>query len=168
MPPFLSWQRSLLSLRAIKRISMSCCIDRWRHSSRVRAMLLPMWFVPVSYASTENNKITLNVPSEFFRDQITDIYLKLIENTFEDLAGKKISFSFVINKKNNEEKDYRKASEILDKAKLSDGSELVAKKSHPDLKEEFNFDSFVVGPSNDYAYNAAVAIGFNKSSRIII
>lgn len=117
-----------------------------------------MWFVPVSYASTENNKITLNVPSEFFRDQITDKYLKLIENTFEDLAGKKISFSFVINKKNNEEKDYRKASEILDKVKLSDGSELVAKKSHPDLKEEFNFDSFVVGPSNDYAYNAAVAI----------
>lgn len=124
-----------------------------------------MWFVPVSYASTENNKIILNVPSEFFRDQITDKYLKLIEKTFENLSGKQITFSFAISRKNNEEKDYRKASEILDRTRMPDGSELTARKGHPALNEKFNFENFVVGPSNDYAYNAAVAISSSPGNQ---
>ena len=117
-----------------------------------------MWFDPIAYSSSEKGKIELKVPSEFFRDQVTDKYLGLMGKTFENLAGSKVSFSFVICRK-TEESNYRKASDIIEGSSVKGAKEQPAEKlNHPDLKNEFTFENFVVGSNNDFAYNAALAI----------
>ena len=116
-----------------------------------------MWFAPIAYSSSEKGKIELKVPSEFFRDQVTDKYLGLMGKTFENLAGSKVSFSFVICRK-TEESNYRKASDIIEGSSVKEAKEQPAEKlNHPDLKNEFTFENFVVGSNNDFEHTGQTA-----------
>ncbi len=57
-----------------------------------------MWFENLSYHSAHEQEIVLAVPSSFYRDQVKQRYLRKIQDTLEDLAGKRFEVSFVIDK----------------------------------------------------------------------
>jgi len=57
-----------------------------------------MWFRNLQYYASRENEIILAVPSSFYRDQVKQRYLKLIQDTLFDLSGMPIQVSFEIVK----------------------------------------------------------------------
>ena len=57
-----------------------------------------MWFENLSYHSAKEQEIVLAVPSSFYRDQVKQRYLRKIQDTLEDLAGRRFNISFVVDK----------------------------------------------------------------------
>ena len=57
-----------------------------------------MWFRNIQYYASRENEIILAVPSSFYRDQVTQRYLKLIQDTLFDLSGMSIQVTFEIVK----------------------------------------------------------------------
>jgi chromosomal replication initiator protein len=57
-----------------------------------------MWIRNLQYYSSRENELILSVPSSFYRDQVSQRYLKLIKDTIFDLTGMMIEVSFEIVK----------------------------------------------------------------------
>ncbi len=112
-----------------------------------------MWFNNIKYNSSKKSEIIITVPSSFYKDQIIQRYLPLIESKLFDLSGNRVTIGFKINKK-----DFGK------KKTVSSEKPVPVKKNklpHYQLRTEYTFDSFVIGENNSFAANAAVAISKN-------
>ena len=114
-----------------------------------------MWFSNIGYSSSAENTIVLSVPSNFFMDQIKQRYLNLISEKLEELTGNTIDISFTV-KKNSFAK---KAEETDNPQNLKEAEEKISK--HPELREDYSFEHFVIGENNSFAANAALAISNN-------
>jgi chromosomal replication initiator protein len=113
-----------------------------------------MWFRHTDYLASEDSRLILSVPSGFYKDQVTQRYLPLIERILYDLSGHKISVSFTVQKKELEHTTEQTPKSTAPKK---------VKKSipHPQLNSEYNFQRFVRGENNDFAYMASYAIAKN-------
>ncbi len=114
-----------------------------------------MWFNSIEYGGSQEFELILRVPSSFYKDQVKQRYLALIESKLFDLTGTKITVSFEVQKpkQNTRSKQPSKASKTETKP--------VKKKKHSQLNPEYTFNSFVIGENNSFAANAAIAIAKN-------
>lgn len=114
-----------------------------------------MWFNSIEYGGSQEFELILRVPSSFYKDQVKQRYLSLIESKLFDLTGTKITVSFEVQKpkQNTRSKQPSKA--------LKTETKPVKKKKHSQLNPEYTFDSFVIGENNSFAANAAIAIAKN-------
>lgn len=114
-----------------------------------------MWFNSIEYGGSQEFELILRVPSSFYKDQVKQRYLSLIESKLFDLTGTKITVSFEVQKpkQNTRSKQPSKASKTETKP--------VKKKKHSQLNPEYTFNSFVIGENNSFAANAAIAIAKN-------
>ncbi|MCP5515497.1 MAG: chromosomal replication initiator protein DnaA [Spirochaetales bacterium] len=117
-----------------------------------------MWFNNISYSSSSENTIVLSVPSNFFMDQIKQRYISLITETMEELSGNRIAVTFTV-KKNDTEKKEKSSREK--KGQQANVIEKQIPEKHPDLREDYSFENFVIGENNSFAANAALAISNN-------
>ena len=125
-----------------------------------------MWFNNISYSSSSENNITLSVPSNFFMDQIKHRYLSRISEILEELSGSRISVSFEVIKKTAEssKKTVSKSEYQGNNTKndvLNNITKKITPKNHPDLREDYTFENFIIGENNSFAANAAMAIANN-------
>jgi chromosomal replication initiator protein len=137
-----------------------------------------VWFANLEYLKSSENSVTIAVPSSFYRDQVKTRYQNRIESRLKELTGKDLAVIFeVIPKKLSEKPVLQEKDAVSGQEK--DGSEAgtensraggtaaapkaaPAKKSpHPQLREDYTFDKYVVGENNVLAANAAQAIGRN-------
>ncbi len=118
-----------------------------------------MWFNNILYCSSSENMIVLSVPSNFFMDQIKQRYLTFITDTMEELSGNRITVSFTVKKNSSEKKDSLSAEKKTRQNSLKTEEEFP--KKHPDLREDYSFENFVIGENNSFAANAALAISNN-------
>ncbi|MCQ2603542.1 MAG: chromosomal replication initiator protein DnaA [Spirochaetia bacterium] len=115
-----------------------------------------MWFNSMRYLSSKDGILKLSVPSKFIIDQIKNRYLKKLEKKLSEISGTDIKIEFSIQKRETENlsaDDDKKIKEIFPAPRI--------KRKHPDLKEEYTFENFVIGSNNDFAANAAIAISKN-------
>lgn len=126
-----------------------------------------MWFRNLLYLSSDENTIILAVPSSFYKDQITQRYLSRIEEKMMELQGSPLKLKFNIKKI----LDKKKTKELVDKQVDTEKNNTLKKdpkKSekvfHPQLKQEYNFEDFVIGENNTFAANASIAIARNPGS----
>jgi len=121
-----------------------------------------MWFNNISYYSSSENNLTLSVPSNFFKDQIKQRYISRISEILEELSGSKIIVSFKVNKKENEKHKTNKKNLIdVKNDNITEIAERIVPKKHPDLREDYTFENFIIGENNSFAANAALAIAKN-------
>jgi chromosomal replication initiator protein len=127
------WQKVLESLKA-----------------KVNSQSFETWIKPIKPLSLQDNQLEIQVPNRFFQDWIQDNYLSLIKNALSEETERHFSVTFVIAA----QKDY-----IPPPAGLSG---LARTPSPASSKTPFNpkytFDSFVVGPSNQFANAACLAV----------
>ena len=117
------------------------------------------WFRGLDYSASGDSQITLSVPSSFVKDQISQRYLTRIEEKLAELAGHEVSVKFSIQKK-----AAGKAShEETVKGQKSDEPG-TRKRQHPQLNKEYTFERFIIGESNSFAANAAIAISKNPGT----
>ncbi|GHV51510.1 chromosomal replication initiator protein DnaA [Spirochaetia bacterium] len=136
-----------------------------------------IWFINLEYIRAAEKSITTAVPSAFYRDQIKSRYQNLIENRLKELTGKELTIEFEVVPRdkaaesqrtpeaspNNPEKVPVSGKNAPQAATVPAGA--VEKKArHPQLREDYIFDKYVIGENNSFAANAALAIGKNPGT----
>ena len=116
-----------------------------------------MWFNNIEYDNSEESKIVLRVPSSFYRDQVKQRYLPIMEERLFELAGAKIAVDFVVQA-------VQKPAQQPSKHKKTSIEIKPPKKPHSQLRADYVFESFVIGVNNSFAANAAYAIAKNPGT----
>ncbi|MDR1319731.1 MAG: chromosomal replication initiator protein DnaA [Treponema sp.] len=135
-----------------------------------------IWFNNLKYLQAGEKRITVTVPSSFYRDQVKNRYQKTIENKLRELSGKELLIDFeVIPEKIPKNDPVRtEPSSKNTESGGKTGSNSVSgsipeavqpkkeKKPRPGyLREDYTFDKYVIGENNGFAANAAIAISKN-------
>ena len=120
-----------------------------------------MWFRNMSYSGAEQSRLFLSVPSSFFKDQVQQRYLRLIEAKLHELLGNPIQIDFRIDKPNAAPSD----GDNTGRARAETPKKRPARRAaNPQLNDKYLFENFVVGENNSFAANAAYAIAKNPGT----
>jgi len=109
------------------------------------------WFSTLQTQTLSPSTLVIETPDDFFKNWIVEHYHSVIQETVNEIYGQPVQLEFRVN------------SGLLNKqtpSKLSSlerGFKEVAT-YEKDLNARFTFDNFVVGPSNRFAYAAALAV----------
>lgn len=150
---------------------------------RVSEQEYSLWFNRMAYLSAKQDCIYIAVPSSFYRDQVRQRYLGIIESTIEELSGTAIKVDFEVSKvapqaeRSKSEPQYENTTAGSGSAPEQDNRESAAEPDinrhqpvsrlpnlqrsaggHAQLNPGYTFDNFVIGNNNSFAANAAMAI----------
>ena len=111
------------------------------------------WFKPTIFVDQDQQDVTVRVPNGLFRDWLTKHYSGVITEAVRELNREGLQISFVIDG----EQSPKPAPKALPP------STQVAETTLPPprprgLNPRYVFDSFVVGPSNQFAHAASLAV----------
>jgi len=120
---------------------------------------LATWFRGIEYAGSGDTHIVLSVPSSFYKDQITQRYLVRLEEKLAELAGHEVRIRFAIQKRGSGKASH---DDGMKSGRPEDSP--ARKRQHPQLNKEYTFERFIVGESNSFAANAALAISKNPGT----
>jgi chromosomal replication initiator protein len=126
-----------------------------------------MWFTNINYVDSSEFGITVSVPSNFYKDQVIQRYLEILENKLFQLSGRKLKLEFeIIQKNENNHIESKTPAKIANRETVNNETKVkpLIQKSHPQLREDYTFDNFVVGNNNIFAANAAKGISENPGS----
>ncbi len=115
------------------------------------------WIKPVRIVSMEDKCVQLAVPNKFFKDWLMDNYLSMIKNSLQSVIGISVDIDFMLSK------DKEKAPEVaalpFEQGRNASGTVApVRNKNISFLNSNYTFDRFVVGPSNQFAHAASIAV----------
>ena len=127
------------------------------------------WFTRLVFGGEEDGKVTLYVPSIFFKDKFEESFKGLIENTLSELGGQ--NYRIVIEVKKDTQK-LQPLKKTDDKSKTEpsfsqqDQKNKTPKTAPEDLmfNPSYTFESFVPGDNSNFAYSACLAIAKNPGS----
>ncbi len=124
-----------------------------------------MWF-NMEYESSRESSVVVSVPSAFYRDQVIQRYQNHIETTLYELSGQKIGVEFEVKTRKRENPPSNsKQNEKGDSSNHAPSSsrlvQPVIRENHPQLRNDYTFENFVIGENNSFAANAAIAIAKN-------
>jgi chromosomal replication initiator protein len=113
------------------------------------------WIKPIKIVAMEDKCVRLAVPNKFFKDWLLDNYFISIKNALEKIVGIEVDVEFVLSKDKEKKSDI--PSEENKTSKHSPSYEIRNKNSSP-LNGNYTFDRFVVGPCNQFAHAASIAV----------
>jgi chromosomal replication initiator protein len=106
------------------------------------------------------------VPSTFYQDQVRQRYQPYIEGKIRDLIGKNLTITFVVNARPKDETAPRPADPPTAASPKPAPAAPVRehKKPHAELRDDYTFETYVVGDDNNFAFNAASAVARNPGT----
>ncbi len=105
----------------------------------------------------EDKCVQLSVPNKFFKDWLMDNYLSMIKNTLHSVIGISVDIDFRLSK--DKEKKPEVAALPFEQGKNQPPPSPQRSKYFSFLNSNYTFDRFVVGPSNQFAHAASIAVG---------
>lgn len=157
------WKESLNQLR-----------EQYKQENRENEFKL--WF-NLEYVSDEQNIITAAVASDFMRESMVKRgNIEIIKNKIKEICGAEIEINFQIKNSSvtSEKKSNENENNSAESEKIKTSEKISAEKNqenekteffkHPDLDENFMFETFVPGDNNMYAYQASMAAAKNPGS----
>ena len=125
------------------------------------------WLKPLVFIGTEKEKVTVEVPNRFFYDWINENYKDLLEKTMSDLGASNYKIHIRIEKKKHQKTIKEEVKEeIKEEIKEEKRKEKpINREDHfQNINKKYTFDSFVSGPSNQFAHAAAMAVANNPAT----
>lgn len=132
------------------------------------------WFTDINLLHSGENTITVGFPSGFHRDRVKNRYQNSIKTKLKALAGRDIALEFeVIPGGNAGTKQKTTAKDTNDRPSGASGKhptskepaqEKPKKKQHPQMRDDYTFERYIVGENNNFAHNAAFAISRNPGT----
>jgi chromosomal replication initiator protein len=129
------------------------------------------WFSEMKYlrclaSGAGEGNVVVGVPSAFHRDKVKSRYQKTITSKLKQLSGVEIAIEYEITGKNDKKEPLapNPAQKNEDSVVVTEPETLRVKKKkekHPHMQDDFNFDNYIKGENNIFAYNAAYAISKN-------
>ncbi len=113
------------------------------------------WIKPIKIVAMEDKCVRLAVPNKFFKDWLLDNYFPAIKNSLEKIVGIEVDVEFVLSKDKEKKSDI--PQEEHKTSKHSPSVEIRNKNSSP-LNGNYTFERFVVGPCNQFAHAASIAV----------
>ena len=142
-----------------------------------------MWFNKLDYRHSGETDIHAFAPSDFFLKMFNPKYLPMLERKIEELAGKNLRIIIEPQKNGTLNKADTSQPVLPVKNKAHEGGKSGAtggtsrssssnpegekNKINPQLQEEYNFETYVVGEDNIFAFNAASAVARNPGTSSI-
>ncbi|MBF0564060.1 MAG: chromosomal replication initiator protein DnaA [Nitrospirae bacterium] len=117
---------------------------------KVSGSIYELWFKPIKLLELTDTEAVLMVPNRFFREWIEDSYPRLITDSLEAVCCRQLDLVFKIGDEHGA--DLLKQDIMLKSRK----ARLANKGIH--LNPKYTFETFVVGPSNQFANAAAEAV----------
>ena len=115
------------------------------------------WIKPIKILTMEDKCIQLAVPNKFFKDWLMDNYLSMIKNTLQSVIGISVDIDFILSR--DKEKKPEAAVLPFDQDRNHPGNNHASRnKNISFLNGNYTFDRFVVGPSNQFAHAASIAV----------
>ena len=118
-----------------------------------------VWIKCLEPVRMEDSTVYLQVQTQFMRDQISQKYTSLLENTFEEVIG--FPVHVVIDYKFKDENVPIRKS-VPEPLNRRYSPEEIAKTSAGG-DYEYTFSTFIVGPSNKFAHAASLAVATNPA-----
>jgi chromosomal replication initiator protein len=119
-------------------------------SEKIEDSIIDLWFKPIRLFQIKENQAIIDIPNRFFKDWIEDNYPEIISRTMESIVGYPVSVRYRISEKIDP------AVKKMDMKLESRRQKLAGKGIY--LNPKYTFESFVVGPSNQFARAAAQAV----------
>lgn len=113
------------------------------------------WIKPIKIVAMEDRCVQLAVPNKFFKDWLLDNYFPTIKHSLENIVGIEIDVEFVLSK--DKEKKPDAAAKIHEQSKRSSSVDIRNNNSSL-LNGNYTFERFVVGPCNQFAHAASIAV----------
>lgn len=133
-----------------------------------------LWF-NMDYVEDTLSQITVSVSSEFMWIQMNSKkYVQRLEDKINELTGQQISITHIVKNKQTvsvpkkeplPEPETKQTTinkpEIVHQVEKKSGPTENSHKKHPQLNENFTFETFVPGENSIYAYNASISAAKN-------
>lgn len=113
------------------------------------------WIKPIKIVAMEDKCVRLAVPNKFFKDWLLDNYFLSIKNSLEKIVGIEVDVEFVLSK--DKEIKSEITAESNKPSKNAQPVEMRSKNLSP-LNGNYTFERFVVGPCNQFAHAASIAV----------
>jgi chromosomal replication initiator protein len=121
-----------------------------RVESKVNRHSFYTWFKPTSFVSDDGALIRVHVPNVLFRDWLTKHYVAVLEEAFRELNRTGATIAFV-----TDDGPVDPSVVVEDPPPAPLANEPV---TDDGLGPRFSFDTFIVGPSNQFAHAACRAV----------
>jgi chromosomal replication initiator protein len=118
------------------------------------------WF-NLEFQQANEGEFTISVPSLFYLDQVKKRYQAYIEGKIEELIGKRVVLNLVIKPRSPET---ALSEPPPPKKEASEAPKIKLRGSHPQLRSDYIFETYVIGDNNSFATNAAQAIARNPGT----
>jgi chromosomal replication initiator protein len=115
------------------------------------------WIKPIRIVNMEDKCVQLAVPNKFFKDWLMDNYVSMIRNALHDVVGISVDIDFVVTK-NKDKKQEPVQLNLEHSQNLAANQSINRNKNISFLNSNYTFDRFVIGPSNQFAHAASVAV----------
>jgi chromosomal replication initiator protein len=129
---------------------------------RIKPHNFEMWLRPINCKAIEGQRILLSAPSKWIKEWFQDNYQEIVLDALRDQTQQEFEIVFEVRESETDSVTAVKATAVeSDSAKEAIPGALPTEKSEPqgtDLLGKYNFDSFVVGPSNQLAHAASRAV----------
>lgn len=150
--------------REVWQYAMDQIHEEYKKEGSQQETEFKLWF-NMQYIEDTDNTITVSVPSEFLWLQMQKKgNVSRVIKKIEELTGQKnieinhtVSDSAIAAPEEKEAVPAVETKKTEEKPKKTVSEENPARK-HPQLREDFTFDTFVSGDNNNFAYNAAIAV----------
>ena len=121
--------------------------------ARLEADEFSSWIQPMVPVSTSGQTVELAVPNRMFAAWVEENYLDALATAWVEAAGKQTTFTFTWD-------DARLQGELFAEVARPKDRPAASKRRPTDtgLIERYDFTSFVVGPSNQFARAASMAV----------
>lgn len=118
------------------------------------------WIKPIQIKEIDGHIINAEVPNKFIKDWVKDNYKKIIEDTFSQLGYLNYELNLNINK--NIKKNSPQKNIILKEEEQN--NDLNKNIEFSNINPKYTFETFVSGPSNQFAHAAAYAVSNNPAT----
>ncbi|KJS32133.1 MAG: ATPase [Desulfatitalea sp. BRH_c12] len=137
----------------------------WQKVKAVLATRIPshafrMWIEPLTIGGVDSQVMKLNCPNLFFKKRVMDNFGELIRSEIRRLSGGPVELDWVIVHGNHPTKKSVAAPEQMPLPNMT-----IQPHYGRLLRQDFTFDQFVVGKSNEFAYSAALSLAVRKNSQ---
>src|SRR5436190_6557535 len=112
------------------------------------------WFKPTSFVGEDGSAITVRVPNGLFKDWLTKHYSGVISEALGEVRKGGLSVNFVADPA----ADPASISLTADEGATLDHAVPPSGPGAAGLNPRYTFDSFIVGPSNQFAHAASRAV----------
>lgn len=121
------------------------------------------WFEQTSPVGIVEHEMVISVQSDFARDWIESRYSGMLASALSQVTGSPMTVKFDVDGSPEVSGPTPEPVEVPVVFSL-DAPAVISRTTEPELNPKLTFDSFVVGPSNQFSYHVALAVAETPGS----